>query len=194
MGELITNSSIQVGPKFDPEQRKLMLQLARNAISSYLKTESETLSLNHDFLQEPFAVFVTLRKNGFLRGCIGAIEAVHPLGETIIKCAVSSAFTDPRFPPLKAEELNQIHLEISILSSFREPQCVEEILAGTHGVMIECQNHRGLLLPQVAVEQGWDRETFLRHVSIKAGLSPDMWNHPDAKLHVFTAEIFAEEA
>lgn len=179
-------------PRFDPWQRGLMLRLAREAIISYLESGIETQPADDDFLKEPSGAFVTLKKAGILRGCIGAIESIYPLGETIVKCAVSSAVRDPRFPPLKKEEVDWVHLEISVISPM-QPAGVDDISVGIHGVMIEWENRRGLLLPQVAVEQDWDRDTFLTHVCIKAGLNPDMWKHPEIMLKIFTAEIFGEE-
>ena len=182
----------QQAPRFNQEQRGRMLDLARGSIASYLGG-LETSIPKLDFLKEPSGAFVTLRKDGALRGCIGSIEPACPLGETIANCAVSSAVKDPRFAPLKIEELDFIHVEISVISPMQKTKSVEEIIVGNHGVMIEFQNRYGLLLPQVAVEHGWDRDTLLDHVCVKAGLATDTWKKPEAVLHIFTAEIFGEE-
>ena len=180
-------------PRFSVEQRRFMLELARNSIVTYLEKGREIAPPQEDFLSEPSGAFVTLTKRGVLRGCMGALEAALPLGETIARCAVSSAVRDPRFSPLQMEELDQLHLEISIISPMQPAKDPEEIIVGIHGVMIELQNRRGLLLPQVPVEHEWDRKTFLSHVCIKAGLQPDEWRNPTAKLQIFTAEVFGED-
>ena len=182
----------QQAPRFNQEQRGWMLDLARGSIASYLRGLEASIP-NLDFLKEPSGAFVTLRKHGALRGCIGSIEPASPLGETIANCAVSSAVKDPRFAPLKIEELDFVHVEISVISPMQKTKSVEEIIVGNHGVMIEFQNRYGLLLPQVAVEHGWDRDTLLDHVCVKAGLATDTWKKPEAVLHIFTAEIFGEE-
>jgi AmmeMemoRadiSam system protein A len=179
--------------RFTLEQRHFMLELARKAIVTYLEQGREIVPPQENFLNEPSGAFVTLTRRGMLRGCIGALEALLPLGETIAKCAVSSAVRDPRFSPLQIEELDQLHVEISVISPMQLAKDPEEIIVGTHGVMIELQNRRGLLLPQVPVEHQWDRDTFLRHVCIKAGLNPDEWRNPTARLQIFTAEVFGEE-
>lgn len=179
-------------PRFNQEQRSWMLDLARGSIASYLNGLETSIPDAH-FLKEPSGAFVTLRKHGALRGCIGSIEPTFPLGETIARCAVSSAVKDPRFPPLEVEELDFIHVEISVISPMQKANRLEEIIVGNHGVMIEFQNRYGLLLPQVAVEHGWDRDTFLDHVCVKAGLGTDTWKKPEAVLHIFTAEVFGEE-
>lgn len=182
----------QQAPRFNQEQRGRMLELARGSIVSYLRG-LETSIPSVDFLNEPSGAFVTLRKHGALRGCIGSIEPTSPLGETIARCAVSSAVKDPRFAPIEIEELDFIHVEISVISQMKKTKRLEEIIVGNHGVMIEFQNRYGLLLPQVALEHGWDRDTFLDHVCVKAGLGTNTWKKPEAVLHIFTAEIFGEE-
>lgn len=142
-------------------------------------------------LLQPGAAFVTLRRRGRLRGCIGYIEALRPLHETVTQCAVSAACQDPRFDPVAPAELADLHLEISVLSpicSLADPQDVQ---VGQHGLLVTQGPRRGLLLPQVAVEFGWDRETFLEQACLKAGLPADAWRR-GATLQTFTAEIFGE--
>jgi len=128
-----------------------------------------------------------------LRGCIGHIAASRPLFETVREVAVSSAFEDPRFPPLEKQEWSGIRIEISVLSPFEKITDMGLIRVGTHGIMIRRGYRSGLLLPQVATEQGWDRDTFLTHACFKAGLPADAWKSPDANIEIFSAIVFGEE-
>jgi len=135
---------------------------------------------------------VTLRRrNGELRGCIGRIEATEPLYRTVQECAISAATRDYRFQPMhNAAELDDLVIEISVLSPFQRVQDPNEIEVGKHGLLIRQGYNSGLLLPQVAGERGWSREEFLRAVCMKAGLPSDAWRR--AELHKFTAEVFSE--
>jgi len=143
-------------------------------------------------LKEKRGAFVTLRKRGQLRGCIGYIHALKPLGETIYEMARAAAFGDPRFPPVAKEELPHLSFEISVLTPLKEIKDIEEINVGVHGLYIMKGGHSGLLLPQVATEYGWDRNTFLEHTCYKAGLSPQAWKDKDAKIYIFSADIFCD--
>jgi AmmeMemoRadiSam system protein A len=127
-----------------------------------------------------------------LRGCIGHIESTDPLYDTVRQAAYAAAFRDPRFRPLAPEELGRIELEISVLSRLEEVEDTRVIIAGTHGIMIEHGAHAGLLLPQVAAERNWDRETFLEQTCRKAGLPPGAWSDPESRIRIFTAEVFDE--
>lgn len=176
---------------FDPQQRTILLKLGRNAIETYLETRMVISSPPDEFLIAPSAAFVTLKHNAELRGCIGSTDAADPLGETIIHCAISAAFRDPRFPPLVKIEYPGISLEISVLSPFQKSG-PDDVIAGVHGVMISHHMRRGLLLPQVAVEYEWDRETFLMYACRKAGLADDAWKDPSTIIETFTAEVFGE--
>ena len=178
--------------RFDLLQRTIVLKLAREAIRNRLESAKDIFSPHDEFLKVPGAAFVTIRIGGELRGCIGTTEATRPLGETVISCAISAAFHDPRFPPLRLEEYRQSDLEISILSLFREIHSVEQIEVGKHGLVLSMGYHRGLLLPQVAAEHGWDRDTFLQYTCRKAGLSANAWKNPEARIEIFTAEVFGE--
>ena len=142
-------------------------------------------------LCEPRGAFVSLHRQGQLRGCIGYLEAVKPLGQTVREMAAAAAFHDPRFRPLGKEELADLEVEISVLSPMRLIKNIDEIQVGTHGLYIVQGPCRGLLLPQVATEYKWDRLTFLQQTCGKAGLPPDAWKDPDTKIYLFTAEIFA---
>lgn len=143
-------------------------------------------------LLTPSGAFVTLRCDGELRGCIGYIEAQKPLVETVEEAAMRAALDDYRFFPVTMEEVPRLEIEISVLSPLKCVDSVEEIVVGTHGLIVESKNRRGLLLPQVPVEQGWDREVFLSQTCRKAGLPPTAWSEPGVKLYSFTAEIFGD--
>jgi hypothetical protein len=176
----------------DSEKQQL-LRIARESIKAYLAgaelPEIETPAK----LNEPGAAFVTLEKHGHLRGCIGYTDAIKPLCETVSSCAVSAAVRDHRFPPVLAEELDSLHIEISILTPLQRVDSPEEIEVGRDGLMITLGRHRGLLLPQVALEYGWDRDEFLAQTCRKAGLPPNAYQSPDATIYRFRALIFGEK-
>ncbi len=175
------------------KEKSFCLKLARKTLENHFAGKKEKLLPPKEYksLWEKRGVFVTLLKEGHLRGCIGVLEPVYPLYEGIQKMALSSAFEDPRFSPLKADELPFIEIEISVLSPLK-PGTIDEVEVGKHGVYIIKGIHRGVLLPQVPVEFNWDKETFLKHVCLKAGLSPDCYKDPDTELYLFTAEVFKE--
>ena len=173
---------------FTREEKKELLALARNAITGYVTNgKAPEVEIKNSKFKTDGAVFVTIKENGSLRGCIGHIQAVMPLYQSIIKNAVAACSSDPRFPPMKKEELKDMEIEISILSPFVPLKDVKDIQVGKHGLYIMKGMQSGLLLPQVATEFGWDRNTFLEHVCMKAGLSKDAWK--DAEIYTFTAEI-----
>ncbi len=186
--------SAGTGPEayLDGLQRKDLLGIARRALDRYLgagKIPSEEGARGK--LAAPGAAFVTLTKNGRLRGCIGYTEAVAPLFKGVQECAVAAATEDPRFPPVSSNELPFLRVEISVLTPLVSIR-PEEVEVGRHGLMIAQGRNRGLLLPQVPVELGWDRETFLDQACVKAGLPPSAWRH-GATLKAFTAEVFGED-
>ncbi|WP_029896387.1 AmmeMemoRadiSam system protein A [Desulfohalovibrio reitneri] len=143
-----------------------------------------------DTLRLKFGAFVTLKSGGDLRGCIGHIVGDKPLFQTIWEMARAAAFQDPRFPPLPREEAEQLDIEISILSPLEPCPDVERIEPGRHGLLIRKGPYSGLLLPQVASEHGWDRDTFLAHTCQKAGLRPGCHQDPVAQMFWFEAEVF----
>lgn len=177
---------------FTSEQQQFLLQLARRAVAKAV-TEGKMLALPEvdDAFTLEQGAFVTLTKYGELRGCIGYPEPVLPLYQAIIHGASSAALEDPRFPPVAPVELDDLHIEISVLSPL-QPAQPHEVEVGTHGLVIEQGRARGLLLPQVPVEWGWDREEFLAHTCRKAGLHAQAWRE-GANLFTFTAEVFGEE-
>jgi AmmeMemoRadiSam system protein A len=173
--------------------RKLLLKIAREAIVSLIQTESiPRLEPPGHELQEKRGCFVSVKMNGKLRGCIGNFISDKPLYQLVQEMAVSAATRDPRFYPMKKQDLAEFSLEISILSPLKKISSIEEIEVGVHGLYIEKNFSRGVLLPQVAVEYGWDRETFLKQTSMKAGLEPDDWQE-GADIYVFSADVFREK-
>jgi len=180
-------------PGLGPDERQGLLRLAREAMRVHLES-GKLLDPSTSGPEEEWAggVFVTLRQGRGLRGCIGWIRADAPLHRAVVRCAVASATADPRFEPVGPEELPGLSIEISLLSAPIPVDSPAEVRVGRDGLIVEKSGSRGLLLPQVAVEQGWDRETFLREVCRKAGLRPDDWME-GARLQRFTAEVFGEE-
>jgi len=151
----------------------------------------------HDFSDPAFSqhsgVFVTLKKNGELRGCIGMIRGFEPLSSSLPEMAIAAATRDPRFPSVRHEELKEIDIEISVLSPMQPVGNTEEIVVGRDGLMLQRGAYSGLLLPQVPVEWNWGLDEFLKNLCLKAGLAPGSHRLPDAKLWRFTAEIFQEK-
>ena len=143
-------------------------------------------------LESRSGCFVTIKQQGQLRGCIGCFVAERPLWQTVQEMAVSAATRDPRFYPMKPADLADFRLEISVLSPLQRIAAVEEIRVGTHGIYLIKGAAHGVLLPQVATEYGWDRETFLRHTCLKAGLPENCWQK-ECELYIFSAEVFGEE-
>jgi AmmeMemoRadiSam system protein A len=176
--------------KFAPQQHETLLDLARSTITSYVTSSQwqEYTPADPELLQNAGA-FVTLRIDGGLRGCTGYLRADKPVSRVIQEMAVSAATADPRFPPLSEEELAHLTIGISILSTLKPVESIEDIQIGVHGLLITHGGRRGVLLPQVPAERGWDRETFLTNLCYKAGLPGDAWKQ-GAQLFSFTAEVF----
>ncbi len=175
-------------------EKRYLLWLARKAIAAaFAKRDFTPPEPPSPRLKEHLGVFVTLHESGQLRGCIGLVEGIKPLHQAVAEMAVAAAFQDPRFNPLQPEELDKIDLEISVLSPLKKIESVEEIQVGTHGLFIKKGYNRGLLLPQVATEWGWDREVFLSQTCLKAGLSGDCWQDAETEIYIFSAEIFSEQ-
>jgi AmmeMemoRadiSam system protein A len=179
-------------PSLSEADRQSMLALARRAIVeavSFQKSIGDTPRIGAS--TEIRGVFVTLHARGRLRGCIGVVEAFEPLSESIPRCAANAALRDSRFSPVCVEELPEIEIELSLLSSF-EPILSENIEIGKHGLLISQGSKRGLLLPQVAVEHKFSRDRFLEETCRKAGLSANAWQEADTKIFGFTCEVFSE--
>lgn len=174
------------------EQQNYLLDLARRTINHYLDRGRPLKEKTDDpLLQQKRGAFVTLKVENELRGCIGYPMPYKSLLETVIDCAIAAATQDFRFPSIKEEELSRLKIEISVLSLPWKVEDISEIKIGEHGIIVSKGPHRGLLLPQVAVEWNWDRETFLNHGCLKAGLAEHEWKK-GASLEVFSAQVFSE--
>jgi len=180
-------------PRFTDAQRGRLLYLARAAITSRFETDVEIPTCTDAAFEEKRGAFVTLTIGGQLRGCIGRIEAVGPLWDVVADMAVAAAFQDPRFGPLTRDELDRIQIEISVLTPMVPVEGPDDIVVGTHGLLIRKGPFSGLLLPQVASSRGWDVRTFLQETCRKAGLKPDDWQQEDAEILMFSAEVFGDE-
>ncbi len=178
-------------PPYSAEERAELLRLAHEAIESALAGRKLELNPTSERLLEPRGAFTTLHLEGNLRGCVGYVYPVKPLYRTVVETAAAAAFNDTRFLPVTAEEAPRLKVEISVLSPL-VPIAAEDIEAGRHGLVVTLGSRRGLLLPQVAVEFGWDARTFLQETCLKAGLPPDAWER-GAVIEAFTAEVFHDE-
>jgi AmmeMemoRadiSam system protein A len=172
--------------------RLFLLQLARDAIVAHVSIGQMLTASAEPIAAQMGAAFVTLHKHGELRGCIGHIEADQPLGHVVPRCAVSAASTDPRFPPVTLVEVPDLEIEISLLGPLESIAGPADIIVGHHGLVVERDWRRGLLLPQVATEWDWDATQFLEQTCHKAGLPQDAWKHW-AKIWRFEAEVFSEQ-
>ena len=182
--------------KLSREDRQALLQIARQTLQhcahhGRLKGSRQGTPTRQALLA-PCGAFVTLHKHGELRGRIGSFHGEDHLCRTIESMAYAAGWQDPRFPPLDPDELEEVEIEISVLTPLRPITDVKEIEVGKHGICISQGRRRGVLLPQVATEYGWDRETFLAHTCRKAGLPADAWKQ-GATIEIFSAEIFGEK-
>jgi AmmeMemoRadiSam system protein A len=178
-------------PEFSPGERRLLLGIAHRSIAAALEDRSFEIEPPSEHLAEKRGAFTTLHLEGKLRGCIGYVLSTQALYRTVAEAARAAAFDDPRFQPVTPEEAPNLKVEISVLSAL-QPIVPEDVVVGKHGLVVIQGSRRGLLLPQVPVEWGWDRETFLSQTSVKAGLTPDAWRQ-GAELQAFTAEVFGEK-
>jgi AmmeMemoRadiSam system protein A len=173
--------------------RKSILELARQAVEEVVSHQKLLEKIPKiEAFEDRRGVFVTLHVKGKLRGCIGVIEPKESLGESIVRCASGAAVGDPRFLPMKPEELSGLQVEVSLLSPLQRIQ-PDEIEIGKHGLLVEQGIRRGLLLPQVAVEHHLGRAEFLQETCHKAGVARDAWKAPETRLYGFTCEILEEE-
>lgn len=176
------------------EEKCSLLRMARESVKAAIggevyvpaKPASPSLSMKA-------GAFVTIKEGGELRGCIGLIEATYPLYQVVAEMAEKSAMCDPRFESVRQNELENLELEISVLSPLKRISNFEEVEIGHHGLLIEKGFYRGLLLPQVATENNWDREQFLEYTCLKAGLDKGSYRLPEAHVYVFSAEVFSEK-
>ena len=176
------------------EQKRILLKVARETMKTYIKTgKTPTFKIEDRLLNEKYGAFVTLHKKGQLCGCIGNIIGTMPLWETIKNMAIESATGDPRFPAVREDELEQIDIEISVLTHPKKIKNIDEFYLGEHGVIIKRGFNQGVFLPQVAQETGWSKEEFLSSLcSHKASLSPDAWKDNDTEIRIFSTQVFKE--
>ncbi|MEW6526816.1 MAG: AmmeMemoRadiSam system protein A [Spirochaetota bacterium] len=184
--------------QLNDEQKKKLLVLARRTIEEYLQKRTlPKVDYNNDFSDEVFkqkcGAFVTLHKHGALRGCIGYVKGIKTIPEAVVDMAKASAFEDPRFEPLRKDELDDIDIEISVLTPVEPVKDIGEIVICRDGLIISNGFRAGLLLPQVATEYGWDVKTFLEHTCYKAGLPADAWKWENTKIEKFSAIVFGEK-
>ena len=176
------------------QEQKSLLRIARTTLESHIRTgKTPEVKPLTPKLVEKRGAFVTLQEHGELRGCIGYVEAVKPLYQAVSDMAVAASTEDSRFPPVRVEELDSIEIEITVLSPLRPVPSPDSVIVGKHGVVIKKAGHGAVFLPQVPVEQGWNRETYLSELCRKALLPRDAWKSPDAKLYVFTGQVFGEK-
>ena len=173
----------------DDEAR--LLQVARRALEARVRRQPLPVPECGGGLDLPMGAFVTIHVRGDLRGCLGRLEAHRPIAENVAHLAAAVADSDPRFPPLQLPELVETAIEISALAPEDEVHDLAVIEVGRHGLIVERGPYRGLLLPQVAAEHGWTRDTFLEHTCLKAGLPRDAWRY-GARIFRFEAQVFGE--
>jgi hypothetical protein len=177
-------------------EQKALLTIARNAIEARINsnpTPTIDKSSLTETLKQPLGAFVTLKKDGRLRGCIGRFDATKPLYKTINDMAVSASTKDPRFPPVEKKEIDDLHIEISVLSPMKKIDSADEIVMGRHGVYIKKGMRSGTFLPQVAESTGWTKEEFLGHLCRdKAGIGWSAWKDTDTEVYIYEAKVFEE--
>jgi AmmeMemoRadiSam system protein A len=179
--------------KFSAEECRLLFDIARETISATLDGRRFEISLpDAPHLRQPSGVFVTLNLNDELRGCIGCVLPEQPLYLAVAQNAFNAAFRDPRFPPLTRAELEEIEVEISVMTIPEPVSDFRQIEVGRDGLIVRKGGAVGLLLPQVATEYGWDREQFLSYTCAKAGLAPRAWQDETCRVEKFTAEVLSE--
>ena len=175
------------------KEKKILLDIAHKAIVAVVREEDTTPEPREEkALNTRSGCFVTIKLNEELRGCIGNFQSDLPLFKEVAEMASASACKDPRFYPLQEDEINNISIDISVLSSLEKIDTIDSIEIGTHGIYLEKGYYRGVLLPQVATEHNWDRETFLKQTCIKAGLPTDSWEAEETDIYIFSAEVFSD--
>jgi len=173
------------------QDKNALHHIVRTVIENKARGKSvPEFKIESSILKENRGAFVTINKKGQLRGCIGYIEGHGPLHQTVQEMAEAAAFRDPRFSPVKEKELPELEIEISVLTPLKKIADVNEIQVGKHGIYIKKGWLSGLLLPQVATEYGWERQTFLEHTCQKAGLPSNAWKEKDTEIYIFSADIF----
>jgi AmmeMemoRadiSam system protein A len=184
--------SPDTAPLLTPPQREALLALARAAVSAQV-THAAPPPAAGGAWPDASGVFVTVKTDGELRGCLGTLECRQDLPHEVARCAADAASIDPRFDPVSRDELPRLSVEVSVLGALVpvDPPAPEGVVVGRDGLVVEQGHRRGLLLPQVATERGWSPEQFLRQTCVKAGLSPDAWQR-GALVYRFEADVFGE--
>lgn len=185
----------RLGDELTEEEKKELLEISHDTLYTSITTsQTPTVEVEHQFLDTPLGAFVTLNKNGGLRGCIGTFEPEKPLWQVVQEMTIAAATKDQRFTPVGSEELDQIEIEISVLSPRRKIFDLQNIEVGKHGVSMSKGSRQGVFLPQVATENNWDIGKFMSELCTqKMGLSPTCWQDPTTQIYTFTAQVFAEE-
>lgn len=190
-GKMKEEKKVGVDLGLNDQEKRTLHQIAKTVIENKAKGKAvPEFKIDAPILKENRGAFVTIHKQGQLRGCIGYIEGHGPLHKTIEEMAEAAAFRDPRFMPVSEKELPDLAIEISVLTPLKRITDVKEIEVGEHGIYIKKGWYSGLLLPQVATEYGWDRQTFLEHTCLKAGLPNNAWKDKDTEIYIFSADIF----
>jgi MEMO1 family protein len=188
------DQAIEGSSDLNEREQKSLLSIARNTLEKYIRTgkvpEAKPLTPK---LSEKRGAFVTLNERGQLRGCIGYIQPLKPLYLAVREMAIAASTQDPRFSPVEPAELDSIDIEITVLSPTHPIPSPDSVVVGKHGVVIEKGGRSAVFLPQVPVEEGWDRNTYLSQLCLKARLPNDAWKSPDARLSVFTGQVFGEK-
>ena len=175
-------------------QKKTLLEVAKKSIENTVnKKGPPQFNISDPALNTECGAFVTIHKNGSLRGCIGHITGTLPLWQTVMRMAEEASSHDPRFPPVSTMELPDIDIEISVLSPFQKITDINNIEPGIHGIFLRSGYYQGLLLPQVATEYGWSRQEFIEHTCMKAGLGRNCYRNKDCEIFIFTAVVFSEK-
>jgi hypothetical protein len=183
-----------VEKELNTQEKAVLLAIARKAIETYVRTGEMYIEPREEkALNMRNGCFVTIKQDGQLRGCIGNFQSELPLFKEVAEMAIASATKDPRFYPMKEEDLHDFSLEISVLSPLHKIEDIQEIEVGKHGIYLEKGFYRGVLLPQVAMEHGWSRDTFLKQTCVKAGLPTDAWSAEDSEIYIFSAQVFGEK-
>lgn len=181
--------SIDLG--LNEQDKRTLHSIAKAVIENKVRGKTvPEFKIDSPALTEKRGAFVTIHKKGQLRGCIGYMEGRGPLYKTIVEMAEAAAFRDPRFTPVMEKELPELEIEISVLTPLKKVKGVDEIQVGQHGILIKKGWSSGVLLPQVATDNGWDRKAFLENTCRKAGLPPNAWKEKDTEIYLFSADIF----
>ena len=183
----------------DQAQREQLLRIARGALEATVAAAEMGEPMApatgdfDDTFERNMGAFVSLhRRDWGIRGCVGCMTSDRPLAELVTEMAGAAALRDPRFPPVVRDEIDGLTIEISVLTPTVPLDKLADVEIGRDGLLVEGRNRRGVLLPQVAAERGWDPETFASQTCVKANLDPDAWHDDDVKLYKFSAEVFSE--